>query len=37
MIQAYAKNKNIEVIVDANNMSELMLNADIAIGAGGST
>lgn len=37
MIKAYAKNKNIEVIVDANNMSELMLNADIAIGAGGST
>lgn len=37
MIKAYAKNKNIEVIIDANNMSELMLNADIAIGAGGST
>jgi len=37
MIKAYAENKNIEVIVDANNMSELMLNADIAIGAGGST
>jgi UDP-2,4-diacetamido-2,4,6-trideoxy-beta-L-altropyranose hydrolase len=37
MIKAYAQNKNIEVIVDANNMSELMLNADIAIGAGGST
>ena len=37
MIKTYAKNKNIEVIVDANNMSELMFNADIAIGAGGST
>ncbi len=37
MIKAYAENRNIEIIVGANNMSELMLNADIAIGAGGST
>jgi UDP-2,4-diacetamido-2,4,6-trideoxy-beta-L-altropyranose hydrolase len=36
-IQAYAKDKTIEVIVDSNNMAEIMLNADIAIGAGGST
>ena len=33
----YAKDKNIEVIVSANNMAELMLNADLSIGASGST
>jgi spore coat polysaccharide biosynthesis predicted glycosyltransferase SpsG len=37
MIKDYAKDKSIEVIVNANNMAELMLNADLAIGAGGST
>jgi len=37
MIKSYAINKNINVIVDANNMAELMLNADLSIGAGGST
>jgi len=38
MIKRYAENnKNIKVIVDANNMSELMFDADLAIGAGGST
>jgi UDP-2,4-diacetamido-2,4,6-trideoxy-beta-L-altropyranose hydrolase len=33
----YAKNKSIEVIINANNMAELMLRSDLAIGAGGST
>jgi len=37
MIQNYAENKNIKVIIGANNMAELMLDADLAIGAGGST
>jgi len=37
MILNYSKNKNIEVIIDATNMAELMFNADLAIGAGGST
>jgi len=37
MIKSYAKERNIEVIVNANNMAELMLDADLAIGAGGST
>ena len=37
MIKDYAKDKSIEVIINANNMAELMLNADLAIGAGGST
>jgi len=38
MIKKYTKNKeNIKVVVDANNISELMFNADISIGAGGST
>jgi UDP-2,4-diacetamido-2,4,6-trideoxy-beta-L-altropyranose hydrolase len=38
MIENYAKNKkNIKVIIDADNMAELMFNADLAIGAGGST
>ena len=37
MIKDYAKDKNIKVIVNANNMAELMLNADLAIGASGST
>jgi UDP-2,4-diacetamido-2,4,6-trideoxy-beta-L-altropyranose hydrolase len=36
-IQNYSKAKNIEVIVDASNMAKLMFEADIAIGAGGST
>jgi spore coat polysaccharide biosynthesis predicted glycosyltransferase SpsG len=35
MIENYAKNKkNIKVIIDADNMAELMFNADLAIGAG---
>ena len=37
MIIDYAKGKNIEVIINADNMAELMLDADLAIGAGGST
>jgi UDP-2,4-diacetamido-2,4,6-trideoxy-beta-L-altropyranose hydrolase len=37
MIQNYAQGKNIKVIVEASNMAELMLEADLAIGAGGST
>jgi UDP-2,4-diacetamido-2,4,6-trideoxy-beta-L-altropyranose hydrolase len=37
MIQNYAKGKNIKVVIDATNMSELMFEADLAIGAGGST
>ena len=37
LIKHYAKDKNIKVIINANNMAELMLDADLAIGAGGST
>ena len=37
MIMDYVKGKNIEVIINADNMAELMLEADLAIGAGGST
>ena len=38
MIQNYAKNKkNVKIVIDANNISGLMLDADLAIGAGGST
>jgi UDP-2,4-diacetamido-2,4,6-trideoxy-beta-L-altropyranose hydrolase len=37
IIMDYAKEKNIEVIINADNMAELMLDADLAIGAGGST
>lgn len=37
MIKDYAIDKNIEVIINADNMAELMLNADLAIGASGST
>ena len=37
MIKDYAKDKNIKVIVNANNMAQLMLNADLAIGTSGST
>ncbi len=37
MIEDYAKGKNIEVVINARNMSKLMLKADLAIGAGGST
>ena len=33
----YAKSKNIKVIVSAYNMAELMFNADLSIGASGST
>ena len=36
-IQQLAKDKNIKVIVNSNNMAQLMLDADLAIGAGGST
>ena len=37
MIGDYARGKSIRVIVNAENMAELMLDADLAIGAGGST
>jgi UDP-2,4-diacetamido-2,4,6-trideoxy-beta-L-altropyranose hydrolase len=37
MIENYAKDKKIKVIVNADNMAELMLEADLAIGASGST
>jgi len=38
MIISYAKDKeNIKVVINADNMSELMFNADLAIGAGGSS
>ena len=38
MIINYAKNKkNVNVMIDADNISRLMLDADLAIGAGGST
>jgi|APSaa5957512535_1039671.scaffolds.fasta_scaffold40559_2 UDP-2,4-diacetamido-2,4,6-trideoxy-beta-L-altropyranose hydrolase len=37
MILNYAQGRNIKVIVEAGNMAELMLEADLAIGAGGST
>ena len=37
MLQKYIKGKNIKMVVDANNMAELMLNSDVAIGGGGST
>ena len=37
MIAGYAEGKKIKVIIDADNMAELMLEADLAIGAGGST
>ncbi len=37
IIKDYAKDKNIKVIINADNMAELMLDADLAIGASGST
>ena len=37
MIQNYAKDKNIRVLINVNNMAELMLEADLAIGAGGAS
>ena len=37
MIENYGKDKDIKVIVNANNMAELMLEADLSIGASGST
>lgn len=38
MIKDYANSKNnVNVIIDSKNVSELMFNADLAIGAGGST
>ena len=38
MIINYAKNKkNVNVMIDTDNMARLMFNADLAIGAGGST
>ena len=37
MIENYGKDKNIKVIVNADNMAELMLEADLSIGASGST
>ena len=37
MLKSYVKDKSITIIIDADNMAELMLSADLAIGAGGST
>ena len=37
MIQSYANNNNIKVIIDSNNMSKLIFEADLSIGAGGSS
>ena len=38
MIKSYAKYKeNVQVFIDTDNISELMYDADLAIGAGGST
>ena len=37
VIKDYAKDKDVEIIVNADNMAELMLNADLAIGASGSS
>jgi len=37
MLGDYAKGKNIKVIINADNMSELMFETDLAIGASGST
>lgn len=37
IIEDYAVDKNIEVIINSKNMADLMLNADLAIGASGST
>jgi len=37
MVQKYAQDKNIEVIINTDNMSDLMLDADLAIGSSGST
>jgi UDP-2,4-diacetamido-2,4,6-trideoxy-beta-L-altropyranose hydrolase len=37
MVKSYAFNKNIRVVIDSKNMARLMFNADLAIGAGGST
>ena len=37
MVKNYSKGKNIRVIVNAKNMAKLILEADLAIGASGST
>ena len=37
MIKDYAKDRDVKVIINANNMAELMLKADLAIGASGAT
>jgi len=37
MIEDYVKYKDIKVVVGADNMAELMVKADLAIGAGGAT
>ena len=37
MIKNYIASKNIQLIENSNNMPDLMLEADLAIGAGGST
>jgi len=37
MLKNYVKDKNIKILIDSNNMAELMFDADLAIGAGGST
>ena len=36
-VQTYVDGKNIKVIMETDNMAELMFDADLAIGAGGST
>ena len=37
MIKSYSKNKEIKVIIDTKNMPKLILEADLGIGAGGSS
>lgn len=37
MLENYVKDKNIKLLIDSSNMAELMLDADVAIGAAGST
>ena len=36
-VQSYVDGKNIKIIMETDNMAKLMLDADLAIGAGGST
>ena len=37
MLENYVRGKNIKLLIDSSNMAELMLDADLAVGAGGST